>query len=407
MDYFPGDYYGKRCQSGKKSGDIFNDYLDLTKGVAYATKITWRLSNFATSEEYQSWEFQMQQGFNRCRSYDSEFDDYYGFLLAHRRVDVEVGRWWSAVVESSRVSATWEDFKIFLRDCFMYSRRVVPCKKSTVTMEAIKQPPKVVQRMADVGKSIPGLPKAAPAVAFHSQEKLAIATNSAPCSSLIEESSVGNVQMVAPQQKVNTVAATISEVMMVDVVKADVGTDVMEEAEPLHGLSMQLNQKSGDVCMNTDRGQRWTLFQTQCTIKEKSCKLIIDSGSYCNGVSKAVVDSLGFSTWRIPEPKHVQWVNSCGMLKITHKVRVPFTVGDYVDEIECDVLPLEVCGLLLGRPWQYDRNATYAGRANTYSFVHDGKQRTLKPMRDDQIQSDVELVEIGRASCRERVFRAV
>ena len=80
------------------------------------------------------------------------------------------------------------------------------------------------------------------------------------------------------------------------------------------------------------------------------------------------------------------------MLKITHKVHVPFTVGDYVDEVECDVLPLEVCGLLLGRPWQYDRNAMHAGRANTYSFVHDGKQRTLKPMQDDQIKSDVELV---------------
>jgi hypothetical protein len=34
----------------------------------------------------------------------------------------------------------------------------------------------------------------------------------------------------------------------------------------------------------------------------------------------------------------------------------------------------------------------HAGRANTYSFVHDGKQRTLKPMRDNQIKSDVVLV---------------
>jgi hypothetical protein len=71
---------------------------------------------------------------------------------------------------------------------------------------------------------------------------------------------------------------------------------------------------------------------------------------------------------------------------------VPFTVGDYVDEVECDVLPLEVCGLLLGCPWQFDRNVTHAGRANTYSFVHEGKQWTLKPMQDDQIKSDVELV---------------
>jgi hypothetical protein len=78
------------------------------------------------------------------------------------------------------------------------------------------------------------------------------------------------------------------------------------------------------------------------------------------------VASLGLSTWRIPEPKHVEWLNSCGVLKVTHKIRVPFTVGDYIDEVECDVLPLEVCGLLLGRPWQYDRNAMHAGRANTW-----------------------------------------
>jgi hypothetical protein len=34
----------------------------------------------------------------------------------------------------------------------------------------------------------------------------------------------------------------------------------------------------------------------------------------------------------------------------------------------------------------------HARRANTYSFMHDGKQRTLKPMRDAHIKSDVVLV---------------
>jgi hypothetical protein len=160
---------------------------------------------------------------------------------------------------------------------------------------------------------------------------------------------------------------------------------------PLRGMSIQLHKLSnGDEAVR--RNQRCCLFQTQCTIKEKACKLIIDSGSYCNGISRAVVASLGLSTWRIPEPKHVELLNSCGVLKVTHKVRVPLTVGDYVDEVECDVLPLEVCGILLGRPLQYDRNVTHAGRANIYSFMHDGKQRTLKPLQDDQIKSDVVLV---------------
>lgn len=119
---------------------------------------------------------------------------------------------------------------------------------------------------------------------------------------------------------------------------------------------------------------------------------MIDGGIYTNGISKDMVAALGLSTWRHSEPKHLAWLNSCGMLKVTQKVCVPFTVGDYVDKIECDVLPLEVCGLLLGHPWQYDRNVTHAGRANTYSLLKDGKQRTLNPMGDNHIKSDVELV---------------
>lgn len=29
---------------------------------------------------------------------------------------------------------------------------------------------------------------------------------------------------------------------------------------------------------------------------------------------------------------------------------MPFIVGEYIDEVECDVLSIEVCGLLLGHP---------------------------------------------------------
>jgi hypothetical protein len=237
-----------------------------------------------------------------------------------------------------------------------------------VTVEVIKQPPKVVHGIEDVGKSIAPIPKFATAVT--TPEKL----------------------IVVPLPTVSKVAATNSELSATDVVKADVVKDIVEEVVPLSGLNMQLKRVYNETCMPADRGPRWNLFQAQCIIKGKACKLMIDSGSYCNGISKSVVEALGLSTWRIPEPRHVESVNSCGMLKITHKVHVPFTVNDYVDEVECDVLPLEVCGLLLGRPWQYDRNDMHAGRANTYSFMHDGKQRTLKPMRDDQIKSDVVLL---------------
>jgi hypothetical protein len=64
MDYFQGDYYGQRCRSGKNSGDIFNDYLDMLDDIACdESKLNWQLSNDATAEEFVSWGPHMLQIF--------------------------------------------------------------------------------------------------------------------------------------------------------------------------------------------------------------------------------------------------------------------------------------------------------------------------------------------------------
>ena len=67
---------------------------------------------------------------------------------------------------------------------------------------------------------------------------------------------------------------------------------IPEEVEPLSGLNMQLKRVHDEACKIVDKGQRWSLFQTQCMIKGKHCKLMIDGGSCTNGISKAVVASL-------------------------------------------------------------------------------------------------------------------
>jgi hypothetical protein len=56
MDSFQSDYYGQWCHSGKKLGDIFNDYLHLLDGVlAYdESEINWQLTNDAIAEEFES-----------------------------------------------------------------------------------------------------------------------------------------------------------------------------------------------------------------------------------------------------------------------------------------------------------------------------------------------------------------
>jgi hypothetical protein len=82
-------------------------------------------------------------------------------------------------------------------------------------------------------------------------------------------------------------------------------------------------------------------------------------------------------------------MNQSGTLKITHNARVKFSVGNYMDTIDCDVVAMSVCHLLLGRPWQFDLDATHSGRSNTYSFLHKGMSHVLKPMMETAIKVDI------------------
>ena len=51
--------------------------------------------------------------------------------------------------------------------------------------------------------------------------------------------------------------------------------------------------------------------------------------------------------------------------------------------------PMSACHLLLGRPWQFDLDATHGGRSNTYSFIHKGVHHILKPMKKSDIKAHV------------------
>src|SRR3954465_10058595 len=130
-------------------------------------------------------------------------------------------------------------------------------------------------------------------------------------------------------------------------------------------------------------------------IKGCARKMIIDGGSFTNAISKDLVKELGLSMWKHPQPHHVEWLYNSGKLKITHKVRVKFAVGDYIDIVDCDVVPMDACQLLLGRPWQFDHDAVHAGRSNTYTFMHDGRRHMLKPMAEKEIKIELQITEKG------------
>ena len=47
---------------------------------------------------------------------------------------------------------------------------------------------------------------------------------------------------------------------------------------------------------------------------------------------------------------------------------------------------MDVCHLLLGRPWQYDRNVIHDGSKNTYTLEKNGRTHMLLPIKDKEVK---------------------
>eukprot|EP00253_Pinus_taeda_P008094 PITA_08094 len=118
--------------------------------------------------------------------------------------------------------------------------------------------------------------------------------------------------------------------------------------------------------------------------KGKCCKMIIDSGSTDNLVSTEMVEKLGLKRLKHPSPYRVLWLQKGHQLLVDEQSEVEFQIGRYKDKIICDIMPMDVCHILLGRPWQYDRKVTHDGAMNCYKFEKDGVRHTLVPIKEEK-----------------------
>jgi hypothetical protein len=110
---------------------------------------------------------------------------------------------------------------------------------------------------------------------------------------------------------------------------------------------------------------RNNLFRIACKTKDRVCKVIIDSGRTDNLVSTYMVEKLELEMVVHLTLYKVSWLQKGHPVTITKQCLVEFKIGGYRYEILCDVIPMDVCHVVLGRPWNYDNNFIHDGRNNT------------------------------------------
>eukprot|EP00253_Pinus_taeda_P022668 PITA_22668 len=135
---------------------------------------------------------------------------------------------------------------------------------------------------------------------------------------------------------------------------------------------------------SVEQTQRKALFRTICKSQGKCCKMIIDSGSTDNLVSTEMVEQLGLKRLKHPSPYRVSWLQKGHQLLVDEESEVEFQIIRYKDKIICDIMPMDICHILLGRPWQYDRKVTHDGAMNCYKFEKDRVRHTLVPIKEEK-----------------------
>ncbi|GJZ33589.1 RNA-directed DNA polymerase [Tanacetum coccineum] len=82
-------------------------------------------------------------------------------------------------------------------------------------------------------------------------------------------------------------------------------------------------------------------------------KELSTSLNFENMVSLNMVGKLQLKTQDHPHPYHLTWLDKKKEFKVSKRCLVQFSIGEkYKDEVVCDVVPMDACHLLLGRPWQ-------------------------------------------------------
>lgn len=110
-----------------------------------------------------------------------------------------------------------------------------------------------------------------------------------------------------------------------------------------------------------------------------------------------MVDKLGLKVEPHPEPYQVTWLKKRNAVKVNQRCLVQFSIGSrYKDEVWCEVIPMDACHILLGRPWQYDRRTSHDEFLNTYTFKKEGVNVQLIPL--DTRETGTEALVLNRSA---------
>ena len=92
---------------------------------------------------------------------------------------------------------------------------------------------------------------------------------------------------------------------------------------------------------------------------------IVYNGIQKSLVSQNVMKQLGLPTTPHPQSYTIRWLHQGQYIHVSKQFHIPYNIKPFTNEVLCDVSPLEVCDVLLGKPYLWKHHVVYDSRPHT------------------------------------------
>jgi hypothetical protein len=125
--------------------------------------------------------------------------------------------------------------------------------------------------------------------------------------------------------------------------------------------------------------ERIEIFHIRVISKHTKIDTLFDIGSQANLISEDTNKKLKLETIAHPKPYPLGWICDNAKLHVTRRCKLRFSItANFLDEVEIDVIPLDICGIVLGIPYLYDRRTIFHRHENKYHLFKNGVEYIVR-----------------------------